>query len=230
LKYISNTIGPARLAGNVILVHESLNATAEPRKAWSYNPGTRRTRRAPDIAYDNPGFNTDGMTTADSFGGFNGAMDRYNWTVRGRSVQFIPYNAYDVMNAKYADLLKAGHLNQDLARYEPHRVWTVEAVLKPGQRHLYARRVLHLDEDTYSAAGVEIYDGRGQLWRYQESHLANFYQVPACFATVGVVYDLLDGRYLAGGLIAEEPPINFNADELNDDRYTPEALRTLGIR
>jgi len=230
LKYISNTIGPPRLAGNVILVHESLNSTAEPRKAWSYNPGTRRTRRAPDIAYDNPGFNTDGMTTADSFAGFNGAMDRYDWTVRGRSVQFIPYNAYDVTNAKYADLLKPGHLNQDFARYEPHRVWTVEATLRQGQRHVYSRRVLHLDEDTYTPTGVEIYDGRGQLWRYQELHVQSFYQVPACFATVGTVYDLLDGRYLAGGLIAEEKPINFNADELNDDRYTPEALRTLGVR
>jgi hypothetical protein len=230
LKYISNTIGPARLAGNVILVHESLNATVEPRKAWSYSPGTRRTRRAPDIAYDNPGFNTDAMTTADSFGGFNGAMDRYNWTVKGRSVKFIPYNAYEITNAKYADLLKPKHLNQDLARYEPHRVWTVEATLKPGQRHVYSRRVFQLDEDTYTPTGVEIYDGRGQLWRYQELHLENFYQVPACFATVGAVYDLTDGRYLAGGMIAEEQPINFFADELTDDRYTPEALRTLGVR
>ncbi len=230
LKYISNTIGPPRLAGNVILVHESLNATVEPRKAWAYSPGTRRTRRAPDIAYDNPGFNTDAMSTADSFGGFNGAMDRYNWSVRGRSVKFIPYNSYDLLNAKYADALKPGHLNQDLARYEPHRVWTVEATLRPGQRHIYARRVFHLDEDTYTPTGIEIYDGRGQLWRYQEMHVADFYQVPACFVVAGAVYDLLDGRYLAGGLIGEEVPINFFADELTDDRYTPEALRTLGVR
>lgn len=230
LKYISNTIAPPRLAGNVILVHESLNATAEPRKAWAYSPGTRRTRRAPDIAYDNPGFNTDGMTTADSFGGFNGAMDRYNWTQRGQAVKFVPYNAYDLLNAKYTDVLKPRHFNQDLLRYEPHRTWIVEATLKPSQRHLYARRVFYLDEDTYTPTGVEIYDGRGQLWRYQELHIANFYHVPACFAVGGAVYDLLGARYLAGGLISEEVPINFFADELTDERFTPEALRTLGVR
>ena len=47
LMYLQNTVAPARLAGNVILVHESLNSTVGPRKAWSYNPGQRRTRRRP---------------------------------------------------------------------------------------------------------------------------------------------------------------------------------------
>lgn len=231
LKYISNTIGPPRLAGNVILVHESLNSTVEPRKAWSYSPGTRRTRRAPDISYDNPGFNTDAMTTADSFYGFNGALDRYDWTVRGRSVKFIPYNVYEVLHTKYKDLLKPGHLNQDVVRYEPHRVWTVEGKLRPSQRHLYAKRVMHIDEDSYIPVGVEIYDGRGQLWRYQELLLGNAYHIPSCGAAAEVVYDLLgSGRYLANTMIGEETPPNPNADELTEERYTPEALRTIGVR
>jgi hypothetical protein len=231
LMYIQNTVAPARLAGNVILVHESLNGTAEPRKAWSYNPGQRRTRRAPDISYDNPGFNTDAMSTADAFTGFNGALDRYDWGVRGRSVKFIPYNAYALMNSTYTSLLKPGHLNQDLVRYEPHRVWTVEAKLKAGSRHLYARRVLHLDEDSHGVVGGELYDARGNLWRYQELHTVNFYHVPLCFAAAEIVYDLQgQGRYLAGSMIIEEKPINFSADELQESRYTPEALRTIGVR
>lgn len=231
LMYLQNTVAPPRLAGNVILVHESINGTVEPRKAWSYNPGQRRTRRAPDISYDNPGFNTDGMSTSDAFTGFNGAMDRYDWTVRGRSVKYVPYNSYGVVNSKYADLIKAGHLNQDITRYEAHRVWTVEAKLKAGQRHVYARRVLHLDEDSHSIVAGELFDGRGGLWRIQEIHTINFYQVPLCFGIAEVVYDLLGGgRYLAGSLISEEKPFNFDADALNADRYTPEALRTIGVR
>ena len=43
---------------------------------------------APTIAYDNPGTNSDGITTSDSFGGFNGAPDRFDWTARGRSEKF----------------------------------------------------------------------------------------------------------------------------------------------
>jgi len=231
LMYLQNTIAPARLAGNVILVHESLNGTVEPRKAWSYNPGQRRTRRAPDIAYDNPGFNTDGMSTADAFTGFNGALDRYDWSFKGKSVKFVPYNSYEFVNSKYTDLIKPKHLNQDLVRYEPHRVYTVEAKLKAGQRHVYARRVLHLDEDSWSIVAGELYDGRGGLWRVQEIHNINFYQVPLCFGIGEMVYDLLGGgRYLAGSLINQEKPFNFDADALNESRYTPEALRTIGVR
>jgi hypothetical protein len=77
-----------------------LNSTVSPRKAWSYNPGSRRVRVAPDIAYDNPGFNTDSMSTADSFTGFNGALDRYDWSYKGKSVKFVAYNAYDLVNSK----------------------------------------------------------------------------------------------------------------------------------
>lgn len=230
LLYISNTIAPARLAGNVILVHESLNAAIDPRKAWSYNPGTRRVRRAPDIAYDNPGTNTDGMSTSDSFDGYNGAPDRYDWTVVGKSEKYIAYNNYRAMNAKYAELIKPVHLNQELVRYELHRVWTIEAKLRPGTRHIYARRVMHLDEDYVGLAASELYDSRGELWRFQEQLIANFYHVPICGNSGEIVYDLQDRRYLALSLRNEEPPTNYAADELNPDRYTPQAIRALGVR
>jgi len=231
LLYIANTIAPARLAGNVILVHESINSAVEPRKAWAYSPGTRRVRRAPDIAYDNPGTNTDAMSTSDAFDGFNGALDRYTWTLKDRQVKFIAYNSYDILHTKYADMVKPSHLNQDVIRYEPHRVHVVEANLKPGTRHIYARRVMYLDEDSKTIQTAENYDGRGQLWRVQELPVVNAYHVPHCgTAALETVYDVLSGRYLALSMRAEEPPVNYFADELNEARYTPEAIRTLGVR
>ncbi len=231
LMYLQNTVAPARLAGNVILVHESLNASVQQRKAWSYSPGTRRVKVAPDISYDNPGFNTDAMSTSDAFTGFNGAMDRYDWSMKGSSVKIVPYNSYDLVNTKYADLIQPGRLNPDRLRYEPHRVWTVEAKLRAGQRHLYSRRVFHLDEDSRGIVAAELYDGRGGLWRVQEIHSINFYQVPVCFGVAELVYDLTsNGRYLAGSMINEEKPINFDADALTVDRYQPDALRTIGVR
>ena len=92
--YLLQTKAPARMAGYVVLVQESLNMSVEARRAWTYSPGTRRVRRAPTIAYDNPGTNSDGITTSDSFGGFNGAPDRFDWTMRGRSEKFIAYNNF----------------------------------------------------------------------------------------------------------------------------------------
>ncbi|MCH1515495.1 MAG: DUF1329 domain-containing protein, partial [Alphaproteobacteria bacterium] len=82
--YLLQTKAPARSAGYVVLVQETLNMAIEARRAWTYSPGTRRVRRAPTIAYDNPGTNSDGITTSDSFGRFNGAPDRIDWTIRQR--------------------------------------------------------------------------------------------------------------------------------------------------
>ena len=87
-------LAPARLAGGVLLVHETLNAKAAPRQAWVYNPGQRRVRRAPNVAYDNPGTASDGLRTNDMTDMFNGAMDRFSWTLVGKKEMYIPYNAY----------------------------------------------------------------------------------------------------------------------------------------
>ena len=115
-------------------------------QAWTYNPGQRRVRLAPNVAYDNPGTAADGLRTNDDFGMFNGATDRYNWKLVGKKEMYIPYNSYKLSDPtlKYADILKPGHINQDLARYELHRVWVVEATLKPGTSHIYSQaRLLH---------------------------------------------------------------------------------------
>lgn len=230
LYYLSKTIAPARAAGSVILVHEAMNSAVEPRKAWQYSPGTRRVRRAPNIAYDNPGTNSDGLSTSDSFDGYNGAPNRYDWTVLGKSEKVVAYNDFDAGLVKYADIIKPLHLNQDVVRYENHRVWSVEAKLKPGMRHIYARRVMHQDEDSWVLLGAEYYDGRGELWRVHEMHGIQTYTVPLFNKGAEVVYDLQAGRYLALALQNEETPVNYSADELNPKRYTPAAIRQMGVR
>jgi hypothetical protein len=230
--YILHTIAPSRVAGNVILVHESLNMRNGSRQAWQYSPGTRRVRRAPDIAYDNPGTNSDGMSTADSFGGFNGAPDRYDWRVVRKMEAYIPYNNYRLgsPDLEYSDIIQMPHINPDLVRHELHRVWVLEATLRPNTRHTYARRVFYIDEDTTGIVQAEIYDSRGELWRLQEGYPTVAYEVPACVGVAGISYDLNNGRYIIGGLLNQEGPIDFFADDLDDDRYTPSAIRRIGTR
>jgi hypothetical protein len=228
--YIANTIAPARAAGSVILVHEAMNATVQPRQAWQYSPGTRRVRRAPNISYDNPGTNSDGLSTSDSFDGYNGAPDRYDWRLVGKSEEYIAFNTYDAQNTTYEELIQPGHLNQDDVRYELHRVWTVEATLRPNTRHVYSRRVKHFDEDSNGLALSELYDSRGELWRVQELHTLQYYHVPLCGSGGEFVYDLQNGRYLALALRNEEPSVDYFAEELTPDRYTPAVIRRLGTR
>ena len=226
--YLLQTKAPARSAGYVVLVQESLNMSVEARRAWTYSPGTRRVRRAPTIAYDNPGTNSDGITTSDSFGGFNGAPDRFNWTVRGRSEKFIAYNNYRRVLVPYESLVGKNHINQELMRYEKHRVWEVEGNLKDNFRHVYSRRVFYIDEDTKGIVATEIYDGRGDLWRVQELGGGVQYELPLCGGSGDTVYDLMVGRYLMLGLINEEKPIDFDASHLDANRYTPGNIRRLG--
>ena len=190
----------------MILVYEARNAEVQPRQAWQYSPGTRRVRRAPNIAYDNPGTNSDGLSTSDSFDGYNGAPDRYDWTFLGKNVRLVSANAYDGESTPYADYLQALHLNQDKVRYEKRRVWEFEAKLRPDTRHVYSRRVYHNEEDAWQMSTVELYDGRGQLWRVQEMHQIQRYNVPLCGSAGEIVYDLQAGRYLAPAHPAQHPP------------------------
>ena len=46
--------GPARRAGEAIMLKDSADPLAQPRKAWQYLPGQRRVKLAPDLAYDTP--------------------------------------------------------------------------------------------------------------------------------------------------------------------------------
>ena len=231
LNYLQVTTAPARLAGQILLVHETVDQAREPRSAWTYNPGQRRVRLAPNVAYDNPGTAADGLRTNDDFGMFNGATDRYEWKLVGKKEMYIPYNSYRMSDPKlkYNDVLRAGHLNQDLARYELHRVWVVDATLKPGTSHIYSRRTFYIDEDSWNVVAIDKYDGRGQLWRFSEQHSETWYDVPMWFGTVEVHHDLQSRRYIAMGLRSEEKVI-YQPIKRSPADYTPQNLRNLGTR
>jgi hypothetical protein len=231
LFFLQTITAPARLAGQVLLVHEPIDQVRQPRSAWTYNPGQRRVRLAPNIGYDNPGTAADGLRTNDDFGIFAGATDRYDWKLVGKREIYIPYNSYKITGntVKIADILKPNHVNQDLARYELHRVWVVDATLKPGISHIYSRRTFYLDEDSWIPALTDKYDGRGDLWRVGELHSINMYDIPMQYGTLEVHYDLQAGRYLAMGMRNNEPTFYETVKRTPGD-YTPQNLRVVGTR
>ncbi len=198
---------PPRLAGTITLVHETMDQVKEVRRAWQYNPGQRRLRRAPQVGYDNPGTGSDGLRTNDQYAMFNGATDRYTWKLIGKKELYIPYNSYAIHSDKYKvrDVVRKGHINQDLARYELHRVWVVEANVKPNVRHMYAKRMFYIDEDSWHIMWVDNYDIRGQLWRLQESHTIAIYDEPANGTVADIMYDMNSRRYLAMQMSNEDP-------------------------
>ncbi|MEH6389460.1 MAG: DUF1329 domain-containing protein [Pseudomonas profundi] len=223
---------PSRLAGNVLLVHETVDQVETPRMAWIYNAGQRRVRRAPQVSYDGPGTAADGMRTSDNLDMFNGAPDRYDWELVGKRELFIPYNSYNLGSPEheYSDIIKAGHINQDLTRYELHRVWEVVATVKPDQRHIYAKRHFFIDEDSWQAAHIDHYDSRGTLWRVAEAHALHRYKDQVPGYALETLYDLVAGRYLAMGMNNEESRDYNYSYRASSREFTPTALRQSGVR
>lgn len=231
--YLSFTTAPARLAGGALLVHETLDQAKSPRQAWGYNAGTRRVQRSPSHVYDTPIAASEGLRTVDDTEMYNGSPDKYNWRLlHNEPVEmYIPYNNYRLTSndLKYSDLLLPGHVNSDYARWELHRVWVVEATLKPRERHVYQKRVFYIDADSWQIASVDQYDRRGDLWRVSMAYIKNYYEVPAQWTGLEVFHDLKSRRYNVQLLMNEEKTtLDFTQAVPNKNYFSPAALRRRG--
>jgi hypothetical protein len=230
--FLKYTLEPVRQKGEIILVHEYLNQGVNPRAAWAYIPGTRRVRRAPTVGYDNPS-GAGGLRTDDERVGFNGAIDRYDWALLGKREVFIPYHNYKFENPKltYKEIMQPKHPDPELFRFELHRVWVVEATLKPNARHVYAKRQFFLDEDSWMVHLADNYDGKDNLWRSQIINSTNAYDMPGICGRVEVLFDLQASAYVIDKLYNEEEKSLVQLETPYPDTYfTPGNLRKLGSR
>lgn len=220
---------PDRQKGQMTIVHEALDQVKYERKAWVYIPGSRRVRRAPTVGYDTPD-GPGGLATVDDSLGFNGALDRYDWTLIGKKEIYIPYDNYkfDSPTVKYDTLLMKGHANPDYMRYELHRVWVVEANLKPGARHVYNKRRWYIDEDSWQIALLESYDGRGELWRVGILNTLYDYALQGYVARAQMFHDLQSGAYISMRMVNETAPMDFMAKPMGENYYSPSNLRAMG--
>ncbi|MCY1270747.1 hypothetical protein D9M69_381100 [compost metagenome] len=217
--------GPARLNGMNTLWHD-MTADSE-RRNWAYQPATRRVRLSPDSAADTPISAAGGAMLYDDDQLFSGKKDRFEWKLVGKREMYIPYNNY---RSLYADqggctrekrLATSRFMNPECVRWELHRVWHVEATLKEGKRHVYAKRDFFFDEDSFSDGIAENYDKSGNLYRISQQIGAPAYDVPSPSITDNYVIDLISGIYLTmqsdDGYPVVEPltPAQLSADFLD---------------
>ena len=222
--------GPARRAGEGLLIIDPLDVSAKDRRAWTYLPGQRRVKVAPDLSHDTPNPGTAGSNTFDDVFIFNGSMERFDFKLVGKKEMIVPYNDYAaVYEAKQDALLKPNHMNPDLVRWELHRVWVVEATLRDGKRHVYGKRVFYLDEDSWAALASDQYDGRGQLYRAGFAYMAPSYDLPAPYTDMFGHYDLVAGIYSLTGFIAETGGLR-HTKPLSEREWSADSLAGAGIR
>ena len=222
--------GPARRAGEALIVIDSVNPIVQPRRGWLYLPGQRRVKLAPDLAYDTPNPGTAGTSTYSDAFVFNGAMDRFDFKLIGKKEMYVPYNGYRLMYAMDSKApATANHVNPDFMRWELHRVWVVEATLKPGARDLYSKRVFYLDEDSWVALAADQYDAKGQLYRSTIANMTYSYDVSAVNADNYAFYDFVSGAYsLVGGVGGGSGMVY--VDPLPELQWSPETLAGSGVR
>ncbi|GAA6129770.1 DUF1329 domain-containing protein [Halopseudomonas sabulinigri] len=226
-KYV--VTAPAKLANTALVVQDPLDQVLATRKAWRYSPDNRRVRRLPTLAYDSVQPDTSDLATADVLDTYNGAPDRYEWSLVGKQEMLVPYNSYQVhqKGIPYDQIVQTDTLNPELLRYELHRVWVVDAVLRTGYRHPYAARRFYVDEDSWQILAVDLRDKNGELIGLQEAHPINYYDVPMVSSTLETLYHLQDGNYFVDGLDNNEPMYDFNAN-INPRDFSPQALRREG--
>ncbi len=234
--FSQETLAPPRNAGSIFGGCNYFETTDFD--AYLYIPGQRRVRKAPELGfYDSPSTNSDGLRTADSkhMGAMTGDEEWYVWTGE-RKEMFVPYNNYRLAQPgiTFKDIVRPGHVNSDLLRYELHRVWAIEGKLKPGFRHLSPHRFTYADEDSWTGLAADMYDARGDLWRVSEGYVLNYYDVPVVHHYADDHSDLISGRHAANGgfsALGGDPSYLPNFHVMPDPAFqTPAGLRKYGMR
>lgn len=217
---------PARRKGEIAVVNDYIDGK---RNAWQYLPGQRRVRRAPSIAYDTPSPATSGLNTYDDTFVFNGALDRYDWKIIGKKELYLPYNNYKWTMLDKKTMFSGVIPAVDVQRWELHRYWVVEATLKEGKRHAYAKRVVYFDEDSWVAMASDAYDGKGNIWRFQITFPINAYSLPAVVQGPIAGFDLTRDDYTLA-YVPVEGQYPLLRPTKKDSFYTAESARREGRR
>ena len=227
-KYNSTSVFPARSAGDGILALENIDGKRFPRKAWTYDPGERRVRRAPNLAFDTP---DRPVNVIDDYDMFSGSTERYDWKLVGKKELYVPYNNNGMLRSDvpYEEVYTKKTVNPAKVRWELHRVWVLEATVKADQRHVYATRKMYVDEDTWTILASDKFNNNGELWRVSFMYMMNAPEVPV--STIGF-YDVIDLKvgayYTVFGSQGSNKPTVYDAEPYKSSFYTPAALRRRG--
>jgi len=221
--------GPPIRAGEAILGH--LNMDPNKDQAWVYLAGQRRTRKLPNACCDTPTPSAAGVMTFDEIEVFSGRITLFDWKLVGKKEILIPYNTNKIYKpTSYTDLVGSKHLNPDYVRWELHRVWVVEAALKPGQRHVAPKGTYYFDEDTWFGVLADRYDAKGQLWKTLWQLPVMMPDLPATTSLTFGFYDLLAGTWFVSNTANAKAMQYKQMPRYAPSTFAPDSLSGGGLR
>jgi len=207
-RLLTNYTGPPNLAGQALLLWAYSNPYLHPQAVWELENGEGRVRRAPEVSFDTPASQTNGIGNYDEFNGFNGSLEKYDWKCLGKQEVYVPYNNNGLFSGSAQTALMEHFIDPKLVRFELHRCWVVEATLHPGERNVLARRKFYIDEDTFVICTGAAWDADDNLIKVNLVYNYVRPEVPAVIFGNSTIHNLQTDNYTAtDGLwdLASEP-------------------------
>jgi hypothetical protein len=222
--------GPPAHVGEGYLDWQPIDTQRLNFSAWRVLPGEHRVRRSPSLSYDIPDPDADGFESLDEYYMFFGGLDHYDFKLLGKKEMIVPYNNNRMYQLKTSDIVGPKHANPDALRYELHRVWVVEGILRQGAHDVVPRRRLYLDEDTWMAEYSDSWNSEGKLWKFGQATMYDMPDVPAVVLGSQFVYDLDLGGYVYAFAFNDEP-VQYKVTAPHPaSLFTPESLAARAVR
>ncbi|WP_296259690.1 MULTISPECIES: DUF1329 domain-containing protein [unclassified Pseudomonas] len=228
---IATTTAPSSQVGTKQLRQAFLDPDQRDSMAWSYIPGQRRVRLAPEFKYDTVSTTSGGVLLFDEIQGFDGKMDKFDFKLLGRREMLVPYNDYKAWAASSDQINAPKHVNPDLMRWELHRVWVVEGTLKPGERHVQKVKRFYIDEDSWTFLAYNSEDQSGKIQHVIHFPAIQQYEKPAFRSSQYLLYDLSKGVYANGSMMGAPGKTGFAVVQpWSSNFFTPSSLAGTGVR
>lgn len=196
---VASPAAQAADTGVETIVWHSTDMSMHPDIVWTLLSSQGRVRKAPTEQYGAPNAAVNGIGNLDENAVFSGNPSQYDWRYIGKQEMLVPYNCNGMRVAPAAALVQPGFPNPDLVRWEKHRVWVVEAVLRPEMSNVNARRRLYIDEDTWHAVLGESYDSSGNMVKAYAMYNECVPSLPGVIRQADAVFDLQTGDYALSG-------------------------------
>jgi hypothetical protein len=198
-------IAPGSAEGQEDLVWHTTNVNVVPDITWTVLNGQGRVRKAPNMSFDSPNPNSNGIASIDESSCFYGNPSQYDWKFIEKKEMLVPYNCNEMIFHPLQENLLPHFPNPDIVRWEKHRVWVVEATLHPGIHNVNSKRRLYIDEDSWFTLLGEGYDGSGELWKAYAIYNVCEPSVPVTGEQGTATFDLMTGDYCYNGIISDPP-------------------------
>ena len=219
-------VAPANDVGEEITIIDFTNPVQNPDEIWQLLNGQGRVRRSPEVQFDTPASQVDGVANYDEYYGFHGSLEQYDWKYVGKTEMYIPYHNNSVFAAKPEAAHLAHFVDPELVRWELHRVWVVDATVHPGERNVLASRRLYVDEDSWTVALVDSKDANGELYHTGTSYFYLRPDLPGVIMGNNALLNLQTGNYctMAGLWNEKAHPTFIFTDGYPDSLFDPQNM------